>query len=81
MKMGRNSAIDAPVNPGNSGGPIVNYNAEVVGIVTSKWVAMNVEGIGFGVSIPSALESLNVAIKPQMPMPNAEVTACGNYAL
>ena len=73
--------IDAPVNPGNSGGPIVNYNAEVVGIVTSKWVAMNVEGIGFGVSIPSALESLNVAIKPQMPMPNTEVTACGNYAL
>ena len=73
--------IDAPVNPGNSGGPIVNYNAEVVGIVTSKWVAMNVEGIGFGVSIPSALESLNVSVKPQMPMPNDEVTACGNYAL
>ena len=73
--------IDAPVNPGNSGGPIVNYNGEVVGIVTSKLVAMNVEGIGFGVSIPSALESLGVEIKSQTLMPNTKLSACGNLIL
>ena len=73
--------IDAPVNPGNSGGPIVNYNGEVVGIVTSKLVAMNVEGIGFGVSIPSALESLGAEIKSQTLMPNTKLSACGNLIL
>ena len=73
--------IDAPVNPGNIGGPIVNYNGEVVGIVTSKIVAMNVEGIGFGVGIPSALESLGVEIRSQTLMPNTKLSACGNLIL
>lgn len=52
--------IDAPVNPGNSGGPVVNYNGEVIGIVTSKYIAVGIEGIGFAIGIGSALESLGV---------------------
>lgn len=71
--------IDAPVNSGNSGGPIVNYNAEVVGIVTSKMVALSVEGIGFGISIPSALESLGVTVQNTSLPTNRDVTQCGNF--
>lgn len=78
--------IDAPVNPGNSGGPIVNYNGEVIGIVTAKMVALGVEGIGFGIALPSALESLGVKVTGSMPTPQlagakAGVTSCGNSTI
>jgi S1-C subfamily serine protease len=41
--------ISAPVNPGNSGGPVLNYRSEVVGVVSSKlsWA----EGIAFAVPV------------------------------
>ena len=78
--------IDAPVNPGNSGGPIVNYNGEVLGIVTAKMVALGVEGIGFGISLPSALESLGIKVATtyiQDPTKKAALaqTDCGNSFL
>ena len=78
--------IDAPVNPGNSGGPIVNYNGEVLGIVTTKMVALGVEGIGFGISLPSALESLGIKVVTthiQDPTITATLaqTECGNSAI
>lgn len=78
--------IDAPVNPGNSGGPIVNYNGEVLGIVTAKMVALGVEGIGFGISLPSALESLGIKVATtyiQDPIKKAALaqTDCGNSFL
>lgn len=78
--------IDAPVNPGNSGGPIVNYNGEVLGIVTAKMVALGVEGIGFGISLPSALESLRIKVVTthiQDPTKTATLaqTQCGNSAI
>ena len=78
--------IDAPVNPGNSGGPIVNYNGEVIGIVTAKMVALGVEGIGFGISLPSALESLGIKVKAFVPQAQSKVSAsgktkCGNDSL
>jgi len=73
--------IDAPINSGNSGGPIVNYNGEAVGIVTSKMVGLGIEGLGFGISMPSALESLGVEIKSQPLMPDSKLTSCGNLIL
>ena len=42
---------DAVVNPGNSGGPLVNLEGEIVGINTAKIAMAGVEGIGF--SVPS----------------------------
>jgi len=39
--------IDVPVNPGNSGGPIVDISGNVIGITTSK--IRGSEGIGFAV--------------------------------
>jgi serine protease Do len=40
----------APVNPGNSGGPLVNMAGEVIGITNVKIVASAVEGIGYAIS-------------------------------
>jgi S1-C subfamily serine protease len=39
----------APLNPGNSGGPLLNYNGQVVGIATA--IVADSEGLGF--AIPS----------------------------
>lgn len=39
--------VDAPISPGNSGGPCINERGEIVGIVTAKMVDVAVEGMGF----------------------------------
>lgn len=66
---------DAAVNPGNSGGPLLNANGEVVGIVTFKRSAG--EGLNFALSIIDALEALQ-AKRPALAAPGQLVSACGN---
>ena len=46
---------DAAINPGNSGGPLVNMAGEVVGITSIKITTVGVEGMGYAISINSAL--------------------------
>jgi serine protease Do len=41
--------IDAPVNPGNSGGPLIDERGHVVGVITMK--RLDAEGIGLAVPI------------------------------
>ena len=49
--------MDSNVNPGNSGGPLINTNGEVVGIVSMK-LANGYEGIGFAIPSDGAVEIL-----------------------
>lgn len=42
---------DAAVNPGNSGGALVNSYGEVIGIVNAKTSAVGIEGLGYAIPI------------------------------
>ena len=63
--------IDAPLNPGNSGGPLLNVGGEVVGICSLKLVDDNIEGMGFAIPIEYAMshvQSLEKGIKIKWPL-------------
>lgn len=55
--------VDASVNPGNSGGPLLNSKNEIIGVVTAKIAGSGVEGIGFAIPINEALKALNIELK------------------
>ena len=46
---------DAAINSGNSGGPLMNANGEVIGITSLKLASTGVEGMGFAIPIETAL--------------------------
>ena len=50
---------DAPINSGNSGGPLLNTKGEVIGITTLKLTRKNAVGIGFALSASNLLEILH----------------------
>ncbi len=48
--------VDAPVNPGNSGGPLLNTRGEVIGVTTAIRTESGVfEGVGFAVPASTVL--------------------------
>ncbi|MEL6632178.1 MAG: trypsin-like peptidase domain-containing protein [Bacteroidota bacterium] len=54
---------DASINFGNSGGPIVSEQGELVGIINSKLVGLGVEGIAFGSPAYRLKEYLNLLVE------------------
>ena len=51
--------IDASINKGNSGGPLLNVNGDVVGICSLKLTDEEIEGMGFAIPIEYAKAHLN----------------------
>lgn len=54
---------DAAINPGNSGGPLVNMSGEVIGINSIKISQSGVEGMGYAISMQTALPVIEDLIK------------------
>lgn len=50
---------DAAVNPGNSGGPLVNINGQVIGVNSLKLVEDEVEGMGFAIPIETVMSIID----------------------
>lgn len=42
---------DATVNPGNSGGPLLNTKGELIGITSSKYVSMSIDNVAFAIPV------------------------------
>lgn len=76
---------DAAMNPGNSGGPLVNINGEVIGVNSIKLVEDEIEGMGFAIPIElamSSVEKLEKGEKIVRPLIGIEMVEASNtYAL
>ena len=57
---------DAAVNPGNSGGALVDMNGKVVGIVSAKYTDTDVEGMGYAIPISSAADIIQQMITQEV---------------
>jgi len=62
----------APINAGNSGGPLVTKEGKVVGINTMKLVGKGVEGIGFAIPIQAAIREFEDILRPHLTVQPAE---------
>lgn len=56
---------NAAVNPGNSGGPLLNAEGEVIGIISLKLVQTEVENMGFAIPIEYAMTHIDSLEKGQ----------------
>ncbi len=73
---------DLALNPGNSGGPLINANGEVIGIVTSRLPAkegeggltVHYEGINFSFPMSTAMKYFSEYIDTDMEKPQLGVT-------
>jgi S1-C subfamily serine protease len=54
---------DAPINDGNSGGPLVLANGQVVGVNVSKIEKVGKEGLGFAIPVEDIFTNLNLDTK------------------
>ncbi len=51
--------IDAAINNGNSGGPIINRYGQVIGLASAKYSSSGVEGLAFGIPINKAVKAVD----------------------
>ncbi len=76
---------NAAVNPGNSGGPLLNATGEVIGIISLKLVQTEVENMGFAIPIEYAMKHIsNLEQGKAIPRPMLGITmvnATESYAL
>ena len=56
---------DASVNPGSSGGPLVNQQGQVLGLVSGKVSGVSYEGLAFAVPVSEVMEGLELIVGPQ----------------
>ena len=54
---------DAKIYPGNSGGPLITADGEVIGINTLKLITQKFEGMGFAIPLRKALQEFNKYLK------------------
>jgi S1-C subfamily serine protease len=59
--------LDAKISPGNSGGPVVDSQGRVVGIVSMKLVGEGVEGIGLAIPINYVYDLNTAFVAPPTP--------------
>ena len=50
---------DATVNPGNSGGPLLNTKGELIGINSSKYVSMSIDNVAFAIPVDTVNYVIN----------------------
>ena len=71
----RRFQFTAPVQPGNSGGPVLDTSGHVIGVVVSKLNAMSIQdeigdipqNVNFGIALPSLIKFLNGNDVPYAP--------------
>lgn len=54
---------DASISPGNSGGPLIDKDGKLLGVVNAKLVGMGVEGISFAMPVNEITKALMLKLK------------------
>jgi S1-C subfamily serine protease len=58
---------DAAANPGSSGGPLLDKNGQVIGIISWKVAGPKFQGLAFAVPIQEGLDRMHVTLMPPAP--------------
>ncbi len=73
--------IDAAINEGNSGGPLLNINGEVIGVNSMKIASAKIEGMGFAIpinTVMSYVDRLEKGEKIDRPVFGVTISDVGN---
>jgi S1-C subfamily serine protease len=54
--------IDASVNPGNSGGPVLDAQGRIIGLASWKVSHVSMEGLSFAIPIDAAFEAIDLEL-------------------